>query len=299
MILTPAAQINVPSLAILRPGSDQPFWADPARARDAAEPDNGDGDPGASAATFGAAIDGWRRKCGIPRPSSAARACVSAATACRPLLDHGDWGSKRLAVVTASTTSAAATAVKFEMRGLTEGWNAVDPLLLPSTLLSALPTQVAMAVRAHGFAFTCGTGLLGAFHAVECAIHGLCRGDADIALVVGSEELTPVQHLGYEVLGWGPAPGEFAGVITLERATRRGYRVEFVAYGSDPAAPPLPLGWDAVPQYRLAAPRPQTAMQNGAAVRLICSALLGRHERVAVSGYVPGLGSASVGFARV
>jgi hypothetical protein len=213
------------------------------------------------------------------------------------MVEAGKWNSARLAIVSASTSSATAVAVNFETRGLSEGWNAVDPLLLPSTLPSALATQLAMAVGANGFALSCDTGLLGTFHAIEAAIAGLTRGDCDVALVVVSEEQTDVQRYSHEVLGWLPTPGEIAGVLSLERDTNRGFRIGFLSYGNSFDAP-IPEGWQDVPQYSVRAPHTGPSMQNGNALRGIIAALLSPHERVIVTGYVSGLGSSGVGFER-
>lgn len=294
LILEPSIQVNIRRLGLLLPGNDSPVLYDLNR-KDLQPLSVVECPSTQEPRSFGDAVDLWRRKSGIPRPSSAARACIAAATVCRKLVDAGQWNPARLAIVTASTSSATAMAVNFETRGLTESWSAVDPLLLPSTLFSALATQIAMAVGARGFAMSCVVGLLGVFHAVEAAIHGLTRRDVDAVLVVASEEQTLVQRSAHEVLGWLPTPRETAGALALERDTRQGYRVAFVAYG-DTLDVPIPPGWETASRRELRTPFPEPSMQSGAMFAIICEALLTQESRVIVTGDAAGLGSASVGF---
>jgi hypothetical protein len=293
-LLEPSVAIHIPMLAMLEPGDDAPVIVDLK---------GGDGTPAAAQGlwsgsrefeTLGDVVDSWRRKSGIPRPSSAARASVAAATVCRPLVEAGGWDRARLGVVTASTSSAAWSAVNFETRGLAEGWDLVDPLLLPSTLPSALATQVAAAVGARGFAFSFLVGLLGVFHAIEAAMIGLARGDADAVLVVVAEEQTFVQRAAHELLGWEPTPGEFAGALVLERDTGRGHRVGFLGQG-DPAGPVVPEGWVTSPRYEVRSEHRGPSLRCSAAFRVIGDALLAQQPRAVVIGSVPGLGYASLG----
>lgn len=196
--------------------------------------------------------------------------------------------------MTASTSSASWCAVNFETRGLTESWELVDPLLLPSTLPSALATQVAMSVGARGFAVSFLVGLLGVFHAIEAAVLGLARGDADVVLVVAAEEQTVVQRTAHGHLNWEPTPGEFAGALALERGTNRGYRVGFVSHGASDD-PVIPDDCAADPRYDSRSRHHRPSLQCGTAFRAILDAALSRRPRVVVTGSVPGQGSASLG----
>ena len=245
--------------------------------------------------TFGSRIEGWRRQSGIPRPSSAARASVAAATVCRPLLAAGRWDASQLGIVTASTTSATATAVNFETRGLREGWDSVDPLLLPSTLPSALASQVSMALGARGFALSCLVGLLGVFHAVEAAALGLIRGDADVTLVVVAEEQTEVQSIAHATLNDLALEGEFAGALALERGATSQNRLCFVGYAEN-RNDAVPAEWRNAPHYHVSASHTTPSMQSSGAFRTLVRALLEQHPRVVVTGTVSDLGTACIGF---
>lgn len=291
LILRPPVDLIISMLALLEPGQELPTVTRPGSdgeecpAANAVEP---------SGPSFGAAIDAWRRQSGIPRPSSVARANITAALVCRSLLAEGQWNPSRVAVVAASATSAASTAVRFEMRGLTEGWHAVDPLLLPSTLLSALPTQVAMALGARALAVACAGGLLGVFNAIEIAALTLLRDDADAVFVVLSEEQTPVQQVAHERLGWAPVPGEFASGFVMRRGGQ-GVRLGFIAYGNS-AGQLIPEDWAGVPRLNVAAAHGGPSIES---VHAFASALSSRHDRVVVTGTDSRLGGASVGFERV
>ena len=291
LILRPPIDLIIPRLAVLQPGLDTPKVIRPGT--------DDDGDiptptARASEEIFGDAVDAWRRRSGIPRPSSAASASITAALVSRSLLAAGQWNPDRVAVVTASTTSAAWTAVRFEMRGLTEGWHAVDPLLLPSTLPSALPTQVAMALGAKALSLACAGGVLGIFNAIEIAALTLLRADADAVLIVSAEEQTPVQRDAHECLGWTPVPGEFAIGFAAVRGGH-GMRLGFIAYG-DPRDNVVPGDWSAAPRFTVADAHGTSSIES---VRTMTKALTACHDRVVVSGTDPRLGGASIGFERV
>jgi hypothetical protein len=288
-VYEPRIEIGIPFAAWMEPGAQEPALAVVGSGAWPAEEDSEQG-----LGSFEAAVASWRRKSGIPRPSYAARAAVAAATVCRPVAQAGGWRPVRLGVVTASTSAAAWTAVQFEMRGLTEGWTAVDPLLLPSTLQSAMATQVAMAAGARAFALACTTGLLGVFLALEAAVLGLERGDADAVLVVVADERTEIQEDSHRTLGWLPVPGEFAGVLALERGAARGARLGFLGYGDGGAVPP---GWEAAPRFETEAPFRGGSMQSGRAFRAIRRALAANEPRVVAAVAAPGEGCASAGFA--
>lgn len=245
-------------------------------------------------ASFGAELDSWRKACGIPRPSSASRASVLGATVCRALLQHTGWAPSRLGIASASTTSSTWCAVDFDSRGLTEGWHAVNPLLLPSTLPSALPTQIAMALGAQGCVLAFETGLLGVFHALEAAVLSLLRGDADTMLVVAADECSAVQREAHQALHQRPPPAEFCGAMAVTRDLGKGLKLCFISYSGDDEAV-LPDGWHDAPRYVARAPAFPPSMQNGAALRTVAEAALAHHARALVIGHAPRLGSAAIG----
>ena len=251
--------------------------------------------PADGAVGFGVELDGWRKTCGIPRPSTASRASVLGATVSRALLTAGAVPPARLGVTSASTTSATGCAVEFDSRGLAEGWNAVNPLLLPSTLPSALATQITLALGAQGCVQAFLTGLLGVFHALEAAALALRRGDADAMLTVAADECGEVQQRAHQALQQWPVPPEFAGALMLEPDAPAGTcsRLAFISYGG--AQPAIPDGWHNAPRYSTQAPSAPPSMQNGAAFRALADALLARLPRAVVCGHVPGLGSAGIG----
>lgn len=291
LILRPSIEIAVTRLAAIPRGYAEPLVATPgtdmvALAAAVAS---------AEATSYEGEVDGWRRRCGIPRPSSAARSCVAAALACRALVERLTVDPARLGVATASTTSATATAARFETRGVVEGWGAVDPLLLPSTLLSAIATQVAAAAGAKAFATAFETGLLGFFHAVEAAIHGLVRRDADAVLVVVADERTDVQRTAQRRIGGARLPPEQVGSLALERGAGAGRRLAFLAYG-EPLDDGVLAGWEHAPRHEITSAPPEPVLQSGAVLTAVMAALASDAPRVLVRGTVPGLGSASLGF---
>jgi hypothetical protein len=154
-----------------------------------------------------------------------------------------------------------------------------------------------MAVGARAFAVACLIGSLAVFHALEVAILSLARHDADVVLVVVSDEQTLVQQSGHDLLGWLPTPSEFAGVLAVERWTRDGRRIAFLSYGVPTA--PVPSGWRQAPRLESTTPYAGPSMQNGETFRVIARGLAGEHRRVVVSASVPEFGEATSGFESV
>lgn len=270
------------------PGSNQgaPYGAD------------GQGDAvGESGPVTWSHLDSLRRRCGIPRPSTASRSAVAAAVACRALLPALPPNA-RLSIATVSTTSAIGAATEFEARGLRESWSSVDPLLLPSTLPSALATQLAMALGAHASAVSCTIGLLGMFHAIESALHSLSSGDTDVALVVSSEERSGVQEVAHRRLGWLSVPSEHAGVLALRRGSPGDCRIGFLSYGEHDLADCIPEGWRDAPVTEVVSALGSQSMQGAAAFQAIRSRLIAGHGRSVVRGILAGQAAAAIGIER-
>jgi hypothetical protein len=248
---------------------------------------------------FGSSLELSRRQSGIPRPSSASRSSIAAAILCNRLIVEASWGDKRLGIVTASTTAAASTAVSFESRGLSEGWNSVDPLLLPHTLPSAMSTQVAIAICANAFAFSFESGLLGVFHAIEYAKCALLRGDADVVLVLIAEELTQVQRAAHSIVGTESSLAEFAGVFAISREANSCCRIAFVDFG-ETAEHVIPRHWNSALQFKTSSGTLSDS-HAGHSFFAILESLnhVCRSGRVVVSGNTPSLGCGVIGFEQI
>jgi hypothetical protein len=131
------------------------------------------------------------RSSGIKRPMSAARSSVYAAIVAKALLEVVPEHEVRLTGVIVMTTSAAlAIAQRFEVSGLTEGWELVDPFLLPNSLPSAVATHVASLIGAQAFAVSMMDGASSFYSASEYAL--LMLGTrAQHVLILATEETCP------------------------------------------------------------------------------------------------------------
>jgi hypothetical protein len=74
-----------------------------------------------------------------------------------------------------------------------------------------------MAFQTAAFGVVCLDGLLGVAHGAELAAHLIAREDADAALVIVAEELTPLQLAAYRSVGRDPAVAEGASGVLLTR----------------------------------------------------------------------------------
>jgi len=294
MIVFPDSSLRVSRVGMLCPGAAGPMTLDrvtPASSQNGMATDY----HGRWARRcFDDTLGAWRKSCGIPRPSSASRACVAAATLARAILSGGSWDARRLGVITASTTSAAAAALAFERRGLTESWACVDPLLLPSTLLSALATQVAASVGAKAFAISFPLGALGVFHALETAGLALKEGEADAVIVIAADEQTELQRVAHQALNWLPVPAEGAGALLLERG-QGPTQLEFVSCGGA-VLPALPREWEQAPRRAVVCEFPQPALGSAAVVDAVWEEYTTAASRLVVSLETPDLGCACAGF---
>ena len=154
-----------------------------------------------------------------------------------------------------------------------------------------------MSLGAKSFAVSFVVGLLGVFHAIEAAVLGLVRGDADVVLVVAAEEQTIVQRTAHELMAGRPRPESFPapGVGTKQsaRIPNRFYKLWRFKRRR------IPEDRDLATRYEVRSEHRGPSLQSSTAFRAISNALLARQQRVVVTGFVQRLGCASVGLEAV
>ncbi|MFC4274392.1 hypothetical protein [Achromobacter aloeverae] len=142
---------------------------------------------------------------GVARARSAAKSTVYAALLGRRLLDtvaprdgyHGD----HVGVAVASGSTITPIAWDFETTGLRKGWRKTDTLLLPSSIPSAIATQVSAALDTHAAALAFQDGALGVCAAFEYAHLAFAHRRADYFLVMGADEVSQIQGDALAALG--------------------------------------------------------------------------------------------------
>jgi len=138
--------------------------------------------------SFETAIDRQRAKrAGISRVSSAPRATIYACLAGQAALESTGIDNEPTAVIAMSTTASLSAALTHEICGLANGWETVDPFLLPYAIPSAMATQVAGACDAHEGAICLCDGFHSFPHALSLAAAYL-HSYATRVLIVAAEQ---------------------------------------------------------------------------------------------------------------
>jgi len=130
----------------------------------------------------------YAKSSGIPQARSAARASIYATLAAKALVEAAgvqDKGS--LAVLTVSNTATLAIACRFERMAHQDGWDMVDPYLLPNSIPSATATHVARATGAEAFSISLIDGARSWQYGLELAIDAVENGVAQVLLIAAEQ----------------------------------------------------------------------------------------------------------------
>jgi hypothetical protein len=129
----------------------------------------------------------YLRNSKIQRPRSASRATIFGAYACRACLDQvGHLKARSIGIVGITTTATLETSQRFETIGLSEGWNLVDPFLLPNAIPSAFVTQISTALKLTGWNVCLSDGFK-SFSDGFALAETLLQIDHDLVILVAAE----------------------------------------------------------------------------------------------------------------
>lgn len=188
---------------------------------------------------------------------SAQFACAASALALKDAdLDVSEEDPDEVGVVLGTAFGNVNSMVAFDKEGWVEGPRFVNPLMFPNTVVNSPAGYVSIFFGMTGLNVTVSNGLSSGLDAVHYATEGLMRGDVQMALAGGYEELAELVHLGFlkarQIAGSQrngcavPKPmdrrrngfvlGEGAVILTVERlehAQSRGARIlaEIAGYG--------------------------------------------------------------------
>jgi hypothetical protein len=248
---------------------------------------------------FGDRTTALRRMSGVPRSRSVAPSTIYAAILCRRLRETFVANDSQVGIAVASTTATAGIAFDFEFRGLLEGWELVDPLVLPNTIPSALATQVAIATKAHSFAVSFIDGLLGFFSAVEFASAAIMGGRSRIGLVLGAEEIGPVQESAHRALSREITlcEGSVGLVLTDIAPANGGWRLALLGKGTvGPDSNIIPPEWRRAASLKILCRDDVPALYSLAPVFALSLLLEKQTDKAILYGLVPSRGWCALGF---
>jgi hypothetical protein len=180
---------------------------------------------------FGDKIKRLRQLSSIPRARSASTTAVCGAIVAKALLDHYHERGLRVGITAVSTTASAGLAYDFECRGMVEGWDLIDPLVLPNTIPSALATQIAIACNTKGYAFTYVDGVAGLINAVQFSSSSIMNGQVDAGLVICAEEIHYVQQQAYIIMNRKVPSFEGAAGILLSGNAEKSAQWKICLFG--------------------------------------------------------------------
>lgn len=197
------------------------------------------------------------RSSGIARARSAAKSTVFAALLGKELLglikDIPGYDGGQVGV---AITSSAITPIawEFEKVGLERGWLKTDTMLLPSSIPSAIATQVSAALGIHATAIAFQDGAFGFCAAFEQVHLSFIHGRSQYFLLMGAEELCEVQHRALLELNENrPKVDGAAGLLLTKRPkTTSDWQLGLCENMSTKMV--LPSPWDDVMPFRLRFP---------------------------------------------
>lgn len=183
-----------------------------------------------------------------PRARYAARSALFAANLAQALcgfIPRRDMISDDVAVSVAASFPTAATCLEFETGGVAHGWENANTMLLPSSILSAVSTQLSGALGIHAAAVTFTNGIFGFCCAVEHAHLLFFHERADFCLAIGAEEVCAAQLEAMKALRVSGDVIDGASGILLSRSAMPGsWRLRICGNHAPGESFSLPAEWD-------------------------------------------------------
>jgi|GEM_PF-2022867 len=137
------------------------------------------------------------RSSGVARARSAAKATIFAALLSKQLLNivsgHNGYHADNVGIAVASSSATIPIAWSFEAIGVQKGWDKTDTMLLPSSIPSAITTQISAALDTHASAIAFQDGILGICAAIEYAYLSFLHHRAKYFLIIGVDEICHMQ----------------------------------------------------------------------------------------------------------
>lgn len=242
------------------------------------------------------------RSSGVSRARSAARSTIFSALLGKHLLEairHDDTPpGSRIGVGVASSSAITPIAWEFESVGLRNGWNKTDTMLLPSSIPSAITTQISAVFDIHAAAIAFQDGAFGVCSALEYAHLSFAHHRSDYFLIMGAEEICQVQCDALDALEdrrpkINGAAGLIAGRTPL---SSHDWQLTLCANVTQASAPVLPEHWHHAETLTLAIPTSPTLF-TAPLIPFALHALFSRAQRRALLVCsLPGRGSYLLGF---
>ncbi|KFF67589.1 hypothetical protein IW01_14670 [Pectobacterium brasiliense] len=164
-----------------------------------------------------------RKKSGVARSRSASKATIFASMLGTEFIKYCRASGEDIGIACVSSSSTLPIAWEFESAGVRDGWNETDTMLLPSSIPSAISTQIAAAHNLHATALTFLDGMMGACSALEYSALCFHYQRAQEILLLCAEEVSPPHQIAAEHINYTHAGLLFNGAsgIVLSAPTQK------------------------------------------------------------------------------
>lgn len=168
--------------------------------------------------------DVYLKRSGVARARSAPRSTVLAAVLGKELAailgTPEERVGDRVGVGIVASTAITPVFWEFESVGITKGWNLCNPMLLPASIPSGVPTAVSSSTGCRASAITFGDGPGGVATAIEHAYLDLRFDRADAYMVIAADEVCEPISRSMESLGIERDTLDGASGLLLTRQAR-------------------------------------------------------------------------------
>lgn len=187
---------------------------------------------------------------GVARARNAAYSTIFAALLAQNFITHvrelPGFDPNRVVIGICNCSSSAAISWEFETEGVALGWDRSNTMLMPSSLPSAIGTQVSAAIKTHAAAITFLDDILGMCSAFEYTYTSFFHERADHAFIIAAEEYSAphdkvLTHLGRPL---PPARDGAAGVLlSREKRDETAWQFALCRHLAEGERLSLPDGW--------------------------------------------------------
>ena len=162
------------------------------------------------------------RQAGVKRPRRCTSVTGPAAWAARTVLGNARVDPERLGIIACGGNFHAQHCLSFLDRALQGSPELVNPLDFPHTLVSALPTTIAEALQARGFAFTLGDDEFAVLDILATAADLMAVGAADCVIGVFCCAGDGIAGLAHEAGLLQARPGDCAIAVRISQDPHTG-----------------------------------------------------------------------------
>ena len=192
----------------------------------------------------------------VSRARNAAKSTIFAANLAHALFDHipkdESFEPDMVAINVSANSATTAVCWDFEIDGVTRGWEKTNTMLLPSSIPSAISTQISASLNIHASAVTFMHGILGFYNAIEHTYLMFHHNRADHCLVLGAEEFCQVQLESTQKEGkFRKLVDGASGILLSKKSVPGGWKIALCGNVAPDTTPNIPESWQNVTRLEI------------------------------------------------